>query len=84
MNLVNNLRNIILEEQFKINYIKNKLGIINYIDISHFDNNKIIIKYKEGNILIGGENLVVSKLTKDEILIEGSIEKIEFRWYFEK
>ncbi len=79
MNLVNNLRNVILEEQFKINYIKNKLGIINYIDISHFDNNKIIIKYKEGNILVGGENLVVSKLTKDEILIEGSIEKIEFR-----
>ena len=60
------------------------MGIINYIDISHFDNNKIIIKYKEGNILVGGENLVVSKLTKDEILIEGSIEKIEFRWYFEK
>ena len=79
MNLVNNLRNVILEEQFKINYIKNKLGIINYIDISHFDNNKIIIKYKEGNILVSGENLVVSKLTKDEILIEGSIEKIEFR-----
>ena len=79
LNLVNNLRNVILEEQFKINYIKNKLGIINYIDISHFDNNKIIIKYKEGNILVGGENLVVSKLTKDEILIEGSIEKIEFR-----
>ena len=79
LNLVNNLRNVILEEQFKINYIKNKLGIINYIDISHFDNNKIIIKYKEGNILVSGENLVVSKLTKDEILIEGSTEKIEFR-----
>lgn len=79
MHLVSNLKNIILEEDFKITYIKNKIGIINYQDITSFNSNKIIISYKDGNIFISGENLVVSKLVKDELLIEGKIEKIELR-----
>lgn len=74
-----NLRNYILESDFKIIYLTNKLNIVNYSDISHFDNNKIIINYSDGSVLIGGNNLVVSKLLKDELLIEGSINKIEFR-----
>lgn len=74
-----NLRNYILENEFKIVYLSNKLDIVNYSDISHFDNNKIIINYNEGSVLISGKNLVVSKLLKDELLIEGSIDKLEFR-----
>lgn len=74
-----NLRNYILESDFKIIYLTNKLNIVNYNDISHFDSNKIIINYSDGSVLIGGNNLVVSKLLKDELLIEGSINKIEFR-----
>lgn len=78
------LRNYILESDFKIIYLTNKLNIVNYSDISHFDNNKIIINYSDGSVLIGGNNLVVSKLLKDELLIEGSINKIEFRWLHDK
>ena len=74
-----NLRNYILESDFKIIYLSNKLDIVNYSDISHFDNNKIIINYKDGSVLISGKSLVVSKLLKDELLIEGSIDKLEFR-----
>ena len=74
-----NLRNYILENDFKIIYLTNKLNIVNYNDISHFDSNKIIINYSDGSVLISGNNLVVSKLLKDELLIEGSINKIEFR-----
>ena len=79
MNLLNNLKDLVLEEQFKINYIKGKLNIVNYKDIAHFDNNKIIVNYTDGSIVIGGKNLVISKMVSDELLIEGKIEKIEFR-----
>ena len=79
-----NLRNYILENEFKIIYVSNKLDIVNYSDISHFDNNKIIINYKDGSVLISGKSLVVSKLLKDELLIEGSIDKLEFRWLNDK
>ena len=74
-----NLRKYILEDEFKIIYLSNKLNIVNYNDISHFDSNKIIINYNDGSVLINGKNLVVSKLVSDELLIEGSILKIEFR-----
>ena len=73
------LRKYILEDEFKIIYLSNKLNIVNYNDISHFDSNKIIINYDDGSVLINGKNLVVSKLVSDELLIEGSILKIEFR-----
>ena len=79
MNLINNLKSSLLEEDFKMQYVEKKLGIANYNDISHFDSNKIIISYKNGSVLISGGNLVVSKLIKDELLIEGNIEKIELR-----
>lgn len=79
-----NLRNYILESDFKIIYLTNKLNIVNYNDISHFDSNKIIVNYNDGSVLIGGKSLVVSKLLKDELLIEGSINKIEFRWLHDK
>ena len=79
LNLLNNLKDIVLKEQFKINYIQDKLNIVNYKDIAHFDNNKIIVNYTDGSIVIGGKNLVISKMVSDELLIEGKIEKIEFR-----
>ena len=47
-----NLRNYILESDFKIIYLTNKLNIVNYNDISHFDSNKIIINYSDGSVLI--------------------------------
>lgn len=69
----------IFERGFKVTYLNNKLDVVNYTDITHFDNNKIIINYKEGSIFISGSNLFISKLLSDELLIEGSIEKIELR-----
>lgn len=69
----------LLEEQFKIQYQNGKLDIINYHEIIHFDSNKIIISSSDGNISISGENLVVSRLLKDELLIEGKLDKVEFR-----
>ena len=78
------LKNYILESDFKIIYLYNKLNIVNYTDISDFDNNKIMINYNNGGLVINGKNLVISKLLSDELLIEGSIDKLEFRWFYDK
>lgn len=72
----NKLRTYILEDEFKLNYINNKINIINYIEIDHFDSNKIIIRYELGNIIINGKNLIITKLLNDELLIEGTIKSI--------
>lgn len=63
----------------KIVIFKNKIDVLNYECIDHFDENKIIIKFKNNYIVISGESLIISKLISDEVLIIGNINKLEFR-----
>lgn len=79
MNYKNILRTYLMEDEFKVTYFKNKINIVNYESIGHFDSNKIIVRRVGGSIIINGTNLVVSKLLNDEILINGKISNIEFR-----
>lgn len=76
---IHKFRSYLLEEEFSMNVLKNKIEISNYIEVGHFDNNKIIIKYEEGDIVIKGNNLIISKLMNDSILIRGNIINIELR-----
>ena len=79
MNIIHNIKSYINENELKITILKNKINIVNYIDIGHFDSNKITIKSDRGDIIISGNNLVVSKLVDDEVLITGDFYNIEFR-----
>ena len=79
MNLVRRARNYLLDEMFNMRVLKNKIDICNYKSIGYLDNDLIIINYEDGEIKIKGENLVVSKLLDDEILISGDIKNIEMR-----
>lgn len=79
MSIVRRARNYLLDETFNMRVLKNKIDICNYDSIGYLDNDLIIIKYEDGEIKIKGENLVVSKLLDDEILISGDIKIIEMR-----
>jgi len=79
MKLINNLRNYILEDNFKLVFINNKINIVNYISVIHFDSDLIKIKYSDGIVSIKGSNLIISRLLNDELLIEGIISNIEIR-----
>lgn len=80
----NKLRTYILEQEFEIKIIHNRIDIVNYESIGHFDSNKIIVKHKEGSVVIHGSQLVISKLLKDEVLITGEIKNVELRNHHEK
>ena len=79
MNIVSGIRSYIMENDVKITIINNKINITNYIDIGHFDSNKIVVKLDNKDLIIKGNNLVVSKLLDSEILITGEFNNIEFR-----
>jgi len=79
MSIVKRARNYLLDEMFNMRVLKNKIDICNYETIGYLDNDLIIINYDSGEIKIKGENLVVSKLLNDEILISGDIKNIEMR-----
>ena len=76
--MLKDLRTYILENEFKINILTGKVDIVNYIEIDHFDDTKVIIRYEKGIVKIKGENLIISKLLNDELLILGKIKVVEF------
>ena len=76
--MLKDLRTYILENEFKINILTGKVNIVNYTEIDHFDDTKVIIRYDKGIVKIKGENLTISKLLNDELLILGKIKVVEF------
>lgn len=79
MGILKQFRSYILEEGFSFSVYPNKIDILNYDSIGHFDSNKVIIRYDKGTLVITGDNLVVSKLMNDEVLVLGNIKNIELR-----
>ena len=79
MGIVHKFRDYILESELKITILENRVDIVNYTEIGHFDSNKIIVYSDSGYITIKGKDLVVTKLLKDEVLITGLIDGIELR-----
>lgn len=73
------LRNLIQDDKFKLTVLENKINIVNYLKIDAFDDEKIIVRYRKGIVIISGNNLSISKLIADELLINGDILKLEFR-----
>ena len=47
MKIIDGIRNYVIEQEFEIRIINNKVDVINYKDIGHFDSNKVIINYIE-------------------------------------
>ena len=76
MKILDEFRNYLIEPETKVIYIDNKVSIINYDTIKHFDNDKVIVSANK-IITIKGCNLVVKKLLNDEVLVEGKIDNIE-------
>lgn len=79
MKLFDEFRSFIEEGKFSIHIYQNKINIVNYESIGHFDRNEVRIYYSKGEIIIKGSELVVSKLMQEEILILGNMKTIEFR-----
>ena len=76
--MLNELKNYILENKFKINITENNIDIINYKDLDHFDDKTVIIRKDKGYVIVKGEKLVIAKLLQDEVLISGIVRNIQF------
>ncbi len=77
--MLNNIRNYVFDSTFKVTVLKGQIDILNYKEIDHFDDNKIIIRFSDGTLVINGNDLIITKLLDDEILINGKIKTIEFK-----
>ncbi len=70
--------NYINENNFSMIYKNNSLDVINYTKILDFSSTLISFSHKNNDYYVEGDNLVISKMMEDEILITGNIKKITF------
>lgn len=71
------IKEFINSKQLRLNYIDNKLNVVNYDEIVLLTDEKIILTKDKKVIIIKGLNLTLLKLLEEEILINGSIKMIE-------
>lgn len=67
------------DKRYSMIYKNNKLNIINYSEIIDFSSCLISVKYEDKIFYINGNNLVISKMMDNEILITGDIDNINFK-----
>ncbi len=72
------IKNYIKLNEVKVTYSQNKINIVNYKKINIFDNNKIEINCFNKMVTINGNDLIITRLFNDELLIEGEINSIFF------
>lgn len=79
MKLVKKIDDYINDKKYSMIYKNSKLNIINYSEIIDFSSTLISIRYEDTTYHIEGNNLVISRMMENEILITGAISNISFR-----
>lgn len=77
MKIFDKLDRYLIDKTYKIIIKENLINIINYNEIKDFSSTKIEITSSKGKTTITGENLVVSKMQDNEVLITGKIKTIQ-------
>ena len=75
--MFNGITSYIKDNDFRINIYHNKINIVNYEEIISLQGTRVSIKYRDGNVVINGKNLLVKKLLDKELLLTGNIKLIE-------
>ena len=79
MKLIKMMDNYINDKKYSMIYKNKKINIINYSEIIDFSSTLISVRYEDTLFHINGNNLVISKMMDNEILITGNIDNIIFK-----
>lgn len=77
MNIRNNIINYLCDNDYVISIYDNFLYIYKYSYLGGFNDKIIDIKVKNRIITVKGQELSITKITKEEILIKGTIKSLE-------
>ncbi len=78
MKKIEKLKNFIMDNEFRMTFFENRIHVINYQELISLSDEKIRIKTTNLTITFTGTQLVLSKLLDQEIMIEGTLTKVEF------
>lgn len=76
--MIENLVNYIKDDDYLIGIYTNMVHIFNYKKVINVLTSEIIIEVKNIRVKILGENLIIKKMDKFEMLINGKIKRVDF------
>ena len=79
MHLYKTMRNFLLDYDYYIDLYEKNIHVFNYIDIVKLTDTEIILTLPSFSLVLKGENFVVKRLEKREILVEGFLEDMRFQ-----
>ena len=77
MKIYERLKDSFLDKEYFISTTNNYIYILNYDNIELFKDDKIIIKFKKFNLLLLGRKFIITRKTKSELEIKGTLSKME-------
>ena len=77
MKIKDRINNYLNDNEFRVTVFANKIDIINYTSILDFSSTEISVKVNNKIVIITGDDLVISKMYDDELLIKGKIDNIK-------
>ncbi|MBQ3297658.1 MAG: YabP/YqfC family sporulation protein [Bacilli bacterium] len=75
--MLEKISNYVNDKEFRLTLYNDKIHIINYKKIISLENNYLSILCLNKKILVTGNNLILSKILDNELLIKGNINNIE-------
>lgn len=78
MQLVNKVRNFLVDQDYYIDIYNNFVHVFRYVDILKLQDEEIILQMDSFQLVLKGANFRVSRLEKQEILISGILENLKF------
>ena len=77
MKIKDRINNYLNDNEFRVTVFANKIDIINYTSILDFSSTEISVKVNNKIVIVTGDDLVISKMDDDELLIKGKINNIK-------
>ena len=75
--MLNRIKDYINDKEFRMTIFKDRIHIINYLQILSIEDDRIAFLTNKGRIIIKGNNLCLNKLLDDEVLVSGFVSNIE-------
>jgi len=75
-----NLKNFLFDLDDFITIYENHLHVFNFKKLNKLSDEEIILSLAKAEIIIKGNNLKIKIMTKQELLINGQIMKVEFKY----
>ena len=76
MHIKDNLINFLYDKDYFITIYDNYIHVFNYLELISLTSKLIILKMNKFNLEIKGDNLFITKMMINEILIKGTIKNV--------